>query len=336
MSNARRVDTVRLQGLSRAFMTSASLFAAIDLELFTAVAAGDNTVGRFARRAGIAEVNAERLMAMCAAAGLIRWTGDRFENADDVERYLVKGESSYAGPWMTFMRPGWARWGELTEALRSDEPPAVIGRFDAAMTVDSARRYHEATASVGFGSGRRFSRHVDLSERKRIMDLGGGSGAYSIVAVQRNPGLTAVVFDLPPVVEVTREFIARHGVGDRVSTQAGDFTRDDFPPGCDVAVMASNLPQYSREIVQSVVAKAFGALEPGGEMHLVGEMLDDDRGGPVDAAIWGLYEVFAGSTGMAHTRAECVSYFENAGFTEVEVNDFVPGVLVRVSGSKPA
>lgn len=335
MNNDRRVDTVRLQGLSRAFITSASLFAAIDLELFTAIASGDNTVERFAKRAGIAEVNADRLMAMCAAAGLIRWVGDHVENAEDVERYLVKTKASYAGPWLTFVRPAWKRWGELTEHLKSQEPPTVIGSFDAAMTVDSARRYHEATASVGFGSGRRFSRHVDLANRRRIMDLGGGSGAYSIVAVQENPGLTAVVFDLPPVVEVTQEFIAKHGVGDRVSTMGGDFTKDDLPEGCDVAIMASNLPQYNREIVQAVIVKAFQALEPGGEMHLVGEMLDDDRAGPLDAAIWGLYEVFANSTGMAHTRAECASYFENAGFVDVEVNDFIPGILVRVTGLKP-
>ena len=336
MSNVRKVDTVRLQGLSRAFIASASLFAAIDLELFTAIAAGDNTVERFAKRAGIAEVNATRLMAMCAAAGLIRWVGDHVENADDVERYLVKGKASYAGAWLTFVRPAWKRWGELTEQLRSQEPPSVIGSFDAAMTVDSARRYHEATASVGFGSGRRFcptgrSRQAE----DRIMDLGGGSGAYSIVAVQENPGLKAVVFDLPPVVEVTKEFIAKHGVSGRVTAVAGDFTKDDFPEGCDVAIMASNLPQYNREIVQSVVAKAFQALEPGGEMHLIGEMLDDDRGGPMDAAIWGLYEVFANSTGIAHTRAECASYFERAGFLDVEVNDFIPGILVRVSGLKP-
>ena len=336
MSKQTRVDTVRLQGISRAFINSASLFAAIDLELFTAIAKGDNTVERFASRAGITEVNADRLMAMCAAAELIHWVGDHFENAQDVARFLVKGESSYAGAWLTFVRPAWKRWGELTEALQSKDAPTVIGRFDAAMTVDAARRYHEATASVGFGSGRRFSRHVDLSNRKKIMDLGGGSGAYSIIAVQRHPDLAAVVFDLPPVVEVTKEFIAKHGVADRVSTQAGDFTKDDFPAGCDVAIMASNLPQYNREIVQSVVAKAFDSLEPGGEMHLIGEMLDDDRAGPLDAAIWGLYEVFANSTGMAHTRAECASYFERAGFVDVAVNDFVPGILVRVSGLKPA
>jgi len=328
-----RVDTVRLQNLSRAFIGSASLFAAIDLGLFTSVAQGDNTAGRFAKRAEISEINAERLMTICAASGLIDWKDDHFENAADVQRFLVKGEKSYAASWLTFTRPSWENWGNLTEKLQNPKPATIIGSYET-MTVDYARRYHEATASVGFGSGRRFVKQVDLSNRRKIMDLGGGSGAYSIVAVQAHPQLSAVVFDLPPVVEVTRDFIANNNVGDQVTTQGGDFTRDKFPEGCDVAIMASNLPQYSRDIINQVIQKAFDALLPGGEMHLIGEMLNDDRAGPLDAAIWGLYEVMSNSTGIAHSKADCVSYFEQAGFVDIEVHDFIPGILVRVTGTK--
>jgi len=330
----QKLDTVRLQTMSRAFMESASLFAAIDLDLFTAIHQGHNTVEAFAKSACISSLNAERLMTMAAASDLIVWYDDHYENAPDVDRYLVKGEKGYAGAWLTFTRPGWKNWGKLTEKLQNQTPPTVIGTYEG-MTVEEARTYHTATSSIGFGAGRRFVKQVDLSSRKKIMDLGGGSGAYSIVAAQAHPGLTAVVVDLPPVVEVTKEFIAKHQVETQVSTLGGDFTQVDFPDGCDVAIMASNLPQYNREIISDVIQKAFNALLPGGEMHLIGEMLDDDRTGPVDAAIWGLLEVMANSTGLTHTRADCVGYFERAGFVNVEVNDFIPGILARVYGSKP-
>jgi hypothetical protein len=94
------------------------------------------------------------------------------------------------------------------------------------------------------------------------------------------------------------------------------------------------LPTYGREIIQSVVTKAFNALEAGAEMHLVGEMLDDDRMGPNDAALWGLSEALSNSTGMAHTRADCVAYFVAAGFVDVQVHEFIPGILTRVCGTK--
>ncbi len=78
-----------------------------------------------------------------------------------------------------------------------------------------------------------------------MMDLGGGSGAYSIVSAQAHEHLQAVVFDLPPVVEITKEFIKKNQVQEQVTTQGGDFTQDGFPDNCDVALMASNLPQYN-------------------------------------------------------------------------------------------
>jgi hypothetical protein len=122
-----KLDTVRLQNMARAFINSAALFAAIDLKLFTAVTAGDNTVERFARSASISAINAERLMTMCAANGLLEWRGDHYENAADVERFLVESSNSYAAPWLLFTRPAWNQWGELTERLRNPAPARVIG-----------------------------------------------------------------------------------------------------------------------------------------------------------------------------------------------------------------
>jgi len=327
------VDTRRLQDMSRAFTQSAALLAAIDLELFTAVAAGFDTAEAFAARAGITELNADRLMTLCSACGLLLWRDGRYENAADVGRFLVKGEPRYAGAWLGFARRDWKKWGELSRFLRDTSPLRPIGDYEG-MTVEQARTYHAATSSVGFGAGRRFARQVDLSGRRKLMDLGGGSGAYSIVAVQRFPGLRAVVFDLPPVAVVAGEYIEANGVGDRVSVAAGDFTRDPLPAGCDVAVMASNLPQYGREIIRGVIRRAHDALLPGGEMHLIGEMLDDDRSGPADAALWGLWEALSNSTGVTHTRGECVDYFRGAGFLDVVVREFVPGILVRVAGRR--
>ncbi|MDJ0852308.1 MAG: methyltransferase [Myxococcota bacterium] len=328
-----RPTTVRLQQISRAFIESAALRAAIDLKLFTAVAAGHDTPAAFARHAGVTELNAERLMTMCGACGLLLWSDGRYRNADDVARFLVEGEPGYAAAWLGFATTDWRRWGELAERLRDTSPPRPIGDYET-MTVEQARRYHEATSSIGFGSGRRFVRQVDLSGRRRMMDLGGGSGAYSITAVQRFEGLTAVVFDLPPVAVVTGEYVEKHDVADRVGVQAGDFTVNPLPSDCDVALMASNLPQYGPAVIRDVVQRAHDALLPGGEMHLIGEMLDDDRSGPVDAAIWGLWEAMANSTGVTHTRSDCLGYFREAGFTNVSAHEFIPGILVRVSGRK--
>ena len=328
-----RVDTVRLQTMARAYCQSAILFSAVDIDLFTAIAQGNDTEAKLATALDLSPLDTERMVTACLALGLLGWDGDCLVNAPDVGRYLVRGEKGYAGPWMTFTRPDVAGWFRLTERLRSKEPPNILGAV-ADLTVEDARRYHEATFSIGMGSGRRFSRQVDLSHRRLLLDVGGGSGAYSICAVEKNAALQAIVLDLPPVVVVTREFLARAGVEDRVSVIGGDFTADPFPDGVDVVVMASNLVMYDEPVIQAVVQKAHDTLVSGGEMHLVGEMLSDDRTGPLDAALWGLGELVYGSGGKSHTVSQCRAYFEQAGFVDVTDHDFVPGVLRRISGTK--
>jgi hypothetical protein len=335
MMDRPRVDTTRLQRIARAYTESATLFAALDLELFSHVARGAGTVEALAAAMDVLPLNAERLVTACLGMGLLETSGGALRNAPDAERFLVKGNKSYAGPWMTFTRPDVAEWFALTDHLRRKAPPTTLGKY-AELSVAQARAYHAATYSIGMGAGRRFARQVDLSGRRRLLDLGGGSGAYSIQAVRAYPDLTAVVFDLPPVVEVTKDYLAECGVGDRVSTRAGDFTRDALPTGADVIVMASNLPIYDEDMIQQVVRSAHDALAAGGEMHLVGEMLYDDRSGPLDAAMWGLSEALDHSAGKAHTIAQCRGYFASAGFTAVGDEVFVPGILHRVTGVKAA
>lgn len=328
-----RIDTTRLQHISRAYWQSGALFAAIELDVFTAIAQGSDTLQAIATARDLPLRQADRLVTALTAMGLLRKNGPHYSNAEDVERFLVKGAPRYAGAWMLFTKPTWGRWGELSTQLKSRDE-ARLGLYDN-FTVEDARKYHEATYSIGMGAGRHFARSVDLSGRRHLLDLGGGSGAYSIVATEAFPGLKATVFDLPPVAVVASEFIAQNGASGRVATMGGDFTVDAFPQGGDVALMASNLPQYSAELIQLVVGKAFDALVPGGEMHLVGEALNDERTGPLDPALWGLNEAVWGSTGVAHSEAECRTFFRNAGFVDVASKEFVPGVLTRIFGRKP-
>ena len=330
----QRIDTTRLQEMSRAYTATAVLWAALDLGLFTAVDAGARDEASLAEELGISELNAERLVVSCLSLGLLDTAEGGLQNAPDVDRYLVEGRPGYAGAWMRFTRRDVPGWFAIAETMTSGVEPTHLGMYEN-LTVEAARKYHQATYSIGMGAGRRFVRQVDLEGRRRLLDLGGGSGAYSINVVEAYPEMSAVVLDLPPVVEVTAEFLARHGVEDRVETLGGDFTSTPFPTDCDVVVMASNLPIYDSPTIAAVVARAHDALLPGGEMHLIGEMLHDDRKGPVDAAMWGMNELLCGGRGRAHTEAECVGYFTDAGFTDVAVVDFIPGVLRRVTGVKP-
>jgi ubiquinone/menaquinone biosynthesis C-methylase UbiE len=331
--SAKGSGTVRLQNLSYGHKQSGTLRAALELDLFTKVSEGASTIPKIARGLSLSHLNGERLAVACTALGLLEKEGDEYRNAPDVERFLVKGKATYIGPWLLFNGFDFERWKDLGAILSSASPPKVLGLYDS-LTDEMARVYHEATYTVGLGAGMLFARDVDMSQRSLILDLGGGSGAYCIAAIQRYPHLKAIVLDFEPVCKLAREFIARWGMQDRISTHAGDFTSDVLPSGADVMIMASNLPQYDDRMLHEVLCKAYRALSPGGEFHLVGETLDCEKRGPLGPALWGIHEALFGSEGRAHSEAEVRGYLERAGFAEVLVHPFVPGSLTRITGSK--
>ena len=329
-----RINTVRLQNISYGHKQSAALRAAIEIDLFTRVSEGASTFAKVAEALGLSELNAQRIVVACAAIGLLEKDAAGYKNAPDVERFLVKGKPTFVGPWLLFATHDFEHWKDLKDYLVTDEPPRILGMYES-LTDEMAREYHEATYSVGLGAGFLFSKDVDLSQRHLILDLGGGSGAYCIAATQRYPHLKAIVMDFEPVTKIASEFIAQWGQQDKISTLPGDFTSDPFPRGPDVIIQASNLPQYNQAGLESVMRTGFEALVPGGEYHVVGETVSDKKDGALGPAMWGLHEALFGSLGRAHSEKEVIAYLENSGFVNVEVHEFIPGSLTRITGYKP-
>lgn len=328
------INTVRLQNISYGHKQSAALRAAIELDLFTRVSEGAASFSGVAAALNISELNAQRLVVACAAMGLLQKDGDAYKNAPDVERFLVKGKPTYVGPWLLFATHDFEHWKDLRAYLTAADPPRLLGMYEK-LTDEMAREYHDATYSVGLGAGFLFSKNVDLTRRQLILDLGGGSGAYCIAAVQRYPHLKAIVMDFEPVTKIAAEFIAQWGLEDKISTLAGDFTSDPFPQGADVIIQASNLPQYNQAGLENVMRKGFETLAPGGEYHVVGETVSDEKDGELGPAMWGLHEALFGSLGRAHSEKEVISYLKNSGFVNAEAHEFIPGSLTRITGYKP-
>jgi ubiquinone/menaquinone biosynthesis C-methylase UbiE len=329
-----KINTVRLQNISYGHKQSAALRAAIELDLFTKISEGAKSFPDLAAELAISALNAERIVVACAAMGLLEKDGPGYRNAPDAERFLVKGKPTYVGPWLLFATYDFEEWKNLRAYLSSELPPRILGMYES-LTDEMAREYHNATYSVGLGAGFLFSKNVDLAHRHLILDLGGGSGAYCIAAVQSYPHLKAIVMDFEAVTKIASEFIAQWGFQDKISTLAGDFTSDPFPQKPDVIIQASNLPQYNQAGLENVMRKGFEALVPGGEYHVVGETVSDEKDGELGPAMWGLHEALFGSLGRAHSEKEVRTYLENTGFENVEVHEFIPGSLTRITGHKP-
>jgi hypothetical protein len=214
----------KLAPLALGALSAQALFAANELGVFGLLAdAGPLPAAEVAARLGTAPDATARLLGTLVAIGLLERDGDRFANAPTAAAHLVPGAPGSMASWVSLVGGSAETFRGLGEAVRtgeSTEPPReyVVG------DPDERRRFCMGMHEYAIGSGRELARDLDLSGRARLLDVGGGPGTYAVLLAECNPDLSCVVFDLPSVVEVADEVIARHGLGDRVSTLAGTTT----------------------------------------------------------------------------------------------------------------
>lgn len=332
----RKLTTQRINEMAFAFRHTGTLIAALELSLFTSVSESEGPAepSDVAERIGMSAEAAERLMIACAALGLLEDRGGRYVNAPDVDRYLVRGRPTYFGDYLVYQaKNDYDGWKNIASRLK---PPK---RTYHAMAADpqAARAFTVAGYNSSISLGHKLAKEFDFSGYSLFLDLGGGSGCYSIAAALRHPNLRAIVFDQPNVVIVAQEFIEKAGVSDRVTTSAGDFFDSEFPRGADLVSFITPLQAYGPEDVQFLINKAFDAVEPGGGILVLDYMMNEDKSGPLDSVFRHLGGILSPTNpGYVNTAAEFSRYLARAGFVDVAANDrFLPGSVGMVTGSKP-
>ena len=227
-NEGKKLTVQRLNDMGFAYKQAGTLIAAIELNLFTHVSEGRAMPNKVADKIGIPAESADRLMMACAALGLLEKGDKGYMNAPDVEKYLVKTRPTYFGDYLVYQtKIEYDTWKDLASLLK---PPDRT--YDAiANDPEKAREFTVAGYEAAISSAHKLAKEFDFSPYSLWLDLGGGSGAFSIAAALRHPQLKTIVFDFPNVVTVAEEFIAKAGVSDRVKTQAGNFVTDEFPKG---------------------------------------------------------------------------------------------------------
>ena len=331
-NNPGRISVKRINEMSLAYQQAGVLWAGIELELFTRISEGATRLSEIANALGAKPEAIDRLLAACVALELLEKRDGAYSIPPDVERYLVKGKPTYHGDWALFHKGEYDEWKNLASVVRPPKDFYQRVREDPKV----ARQLTVSGYNSSISAGQKFARECDLSPFSLLLDVGGGSGVYSIMACRKYPKLHAIVFDVPTVCTVASEFIAQAELSDRIRTHPGDYLSDQYPSGADAILICGTLEPRTTEEHESVLSRAFAALPPGGKLFLIINMLDDDGKGPLEAVLSNLGHVFtAGPWGGIHSAGEIVRMLSAAGFVDPAFSDFVPGTYRRVIASKP-
>jgi len=157
---------------------------------------------------------------------------------------------------------------------------------------------------------------VDLSQRRHVLDIAGGSGIYACSLVTHFPQLTATVFEKPPVDRIARRAIANRGCSDKVSVVPGDMLADALTPAADVHLFSNVLHDWDEPVVRQLLSKSFDAIAPGGVVVIHDAFLNAAKNGPLHVAEYSVLLMHS-SEGRCYGVREMQRYLTDAGFEDV-------------------
>jgi phospholipid N-methyltransferase len=317
-----------LHALGLGFMAARTLHVALELQLFTHLAARAQPLVQVAQTLGLAERAAGRLLYACAALGLVQATGGVFRNTPLTQKYLVESQPTYIGSYLhMFDTLSYHRWEQMGAALRHNGPVDDLShpyRYLADDAEDAAT-FSAAQYAGSRSLGRALARRVDFTPFTYLLDLGGGSGAYTVEILRRYPHLRAILFDFPQVGRLAEAVMRQEGLTDRVQIVGGDYEHDVLPSGPDVVLWSGNLHASSPESCQRVLTRLHTLLPHGGMVLIHDYMLDDTRSGPLIPALLALHLTLVSESGQVYSGAELRDLLVQVGFEEVRIEPFLTG-----------
>ena len=332
MADETATDPGLVHRIATGYMGTCVLLAALELNLFDELGDGSMTAAEMAGALGLDPRPVERLMVALTGLGLLERTQGVYTLAAETRRYLVRSSPSYFGDYYRLevrhcLMPDFIRLDELIRDNR-----AIMADDWAAYMADpeKARTFSLGQHSASLGGGRLLASVFDFSPYQNMVDLAGGTGACSIAACRRNPELRSTVVDFPNVLALTEELVAEEGLSDRITTQPGDLTRDDWPSG-DLMLISLCVGGFSEERQMEIFGKCLDKLPSGGAILICDFLMDDDYRGPQLAGLYNLTSV----EGVPLSGRDMGRRLQKAGFVDPEVRTVIPGYTGLVTARKP-
>jgi hypothetical protein len=284
--------------------------AACELRLFTLLEERPRSAEELSELSGARLGPLTSLLEACVALDLLSVEHGAYANRAVARVYLVEGRPYYHGDLFRVFASEAPAWQGLRALLK--ERPAAAGVGDDRV---GAAQFTRAMHALGaLGEAQALASSIDLSDRREMVDVGCGSGVYSVALCQRYPHIRATLIDRPEVLEVTAGYVAESGVGPRVSLVPGDFLRDAYGQGRDVVLLSDVLYQES-EACLNMLRLAFLALKPGGLLVIRGYFTDLGTGQDPFAALFDLDRLLTSGAREPLLVQRVLGWVADTGFT---------------------
>jgi ubiquinone/menaquinone biosynthesis C-methylase UbiE len=312
------------------FIPARILTTALQLGVFSHLAAGKKTAEEVARAAAASERGMRMLLDALAACQLLTKRDAHYELTPLAARFLVREGPDYLGLLME-QDDLWESWGHLTDVIRSGQPLHRVEAQELAeqffpilvQTLHVLHRERARSMAQALGIGDAPRNEMTGARVPRVIDVACGSGVWGIAVAEADRAARVTAHDFPAMLAVTRNYLKRHGVERQFDFLPGDLKTTDFGrEQYDLALLGNILHSEGEESSRSLLRRVHGALHPGGRVVIIEFLPNDDRTGPPFPIFFALNMLLNTERGNTFTLAEYTRWLRDAGFARIETADF--------------
>jgi len=320
--------------VSSSYWLSCALHAGVKLDIFTPLNEATLSVPELAEKLTLSPRGLTMLLDALVALELLEKQESGYRNSTFSSEFLSTNSPKYMGHIIRHHHHLMNSWFQLDESVRTGEP--VRNRLSHDGDDIEKESFLLGMFNLARQTAPTIVEQIDLKNRSRLLDLGGGPGTYAIHFCWKNPDLRATIFDLPSSQKIAENTIENFGLEDRINFIAGDFHDDLLHGSYDVAWLSHILHSDDETACSNLLAKTVDALEPGGELLIQEFILDDSRDRPLFPALFSLNMLVGTPHGKAYSEGEIRQMLSSTGLEHIErLPTELPNGAGIIRGTKP-
>ncbi len=302
------------------------VLTAYELDVFSQIALIGNTAEEVAAAINSNPRATERLMNSLCAIGFLGKNDDLYYNSAFTAKFLSKKSPDYLRAFHHTLNM-WDTWSTLTEVVKTGK--SQRDKVPSRKREDWSEAFIGAMHERAALNAKDVITKIPLRNSHKMIDIGGGSGVYSMEFVRLNEQNNATVFDLPGIIDITRKYVDEEGLSGKFSYLSGDYNHDDFGKGYDVAFLSAIVHINSYDENQSLINKCYNSLNNEGLCVIQDHLMSEDRTHPYAGALFAINMLVGTESGDTYTEGEITEWLTHAGFKDIiRIETYNNGMMI--------
>lgn len=305
-----------IEDIALAFKKSRVLLTASELNIFETIGYRSLSAKEIAEQNDLDEKATERLLNALVGLDLLDKKDQTYSNTEESLKHLLKGSDEYIST-IDHLANLWDAWTDLTDTIKTGQTTHTIP-----LSEKSDEWIESYMNSVFWKSNLQVQEiisHINLNGVKKVLDLGGGKGAFTYQIAKKLPSSSITLFDLESITKFTDKYLSMNGVRDQVTILNGDFIKDDFGKGYDLIYLGNVICLQSIWENVKLLQKCYDALNYGGKVVIADMIINDNRTKPLEHTIFSLNMLLNTDAGDVYTETDIWIMLKESWFKDIKL-----------------